>query len=79
MKKGEIACHNVFHSYLSLLHQNVALCGNGLNYFIVFRKESLHHIVSPTTQQIHLNQILWEKGDNVSSQHFLLLAHDFQW
>ena len=22
--------HNVFHSYITLVHQNVALCGNGL-------------------------------------------------
>ena len=35
--KGEIACykqfplsHNVFHSYISLVHQNAILCGNGL-------------------------------------------------
>ena len=35
--KGESACqkqfllfHNVFHSYISLVRQNVALCGNGL-------------------------------------------------
>ena len=37
MRKGEIAynkqfllSHNVFHSYISLVHQNVALCGNWL-------------------------------------------------
>ena len=23
--------HNIFHSYISLVHQNAALCGNGLN------------------------------------------------
>ena len=23
--------HNVFHSYISLVRQNAALCGNGLN------------------------------------------------
>ena len=38
VRKGEIACykqfsfsHNVFHSYISLMRQNAALCGNGLN------------------------------------------------
>ena len=38
VRKGEIACssnfsfsHNVFHSYISLVRQNAALCGNGLN------------------------------------------------
>ena len=38
MRKGEIACykqfsssHNVFHSYISLVRQNAALCGNWLN------------------------------------------------
>ena len=38
VRKGEIACdkqflfsHNVFHSYISLVCQNAALCGNGLN------------------------------------------------
>ena len=37
VRKGEISCynfsffHNVFHSYISLVSQNAALCGNGLN------------------------------------------------
>ena len=26
--------HNVFYSYISLVYQNVALCGNGLNQLI---------------------------------------------
>ena len=37
VRKAEIACykqfsfsHNVFHSYISLVHQNAAFCGNGL-------------------------------------------------
>ena len=37
VRKGRIAfykqfsfSHNVFHSYISLMHQNAALCGNGL-------------------------------------------------
>ena len=37
VRKGEIAFtrnlsffHNVFHSYISLVRQNAALCGNGL-------------------------------------------------
>ena len=37
VRKGEIACykqfllsHNVFHSYISSVHQNALLCGNGL-------------------------------------------------
>ena len=25
--------HNVFHSYVSLVCQNAALCGNGLNFY----------------------------------------------
>ena len=25
-------CHNVFHSYISLVRQNAVLCGNGLTY-----------------------------------------------
>ena len=25
--------HNVFHSYISLVHQNAVLCGNGLRAF----------------------------------------------
>ena len=36
VRKGEIACykqfllyHNVFHSYISLVRENAALCGNG--------------------------------------------------
>ena len=31
--------HNVFHSYISLVHQNVALCGNGLNLKSLGEKE----------------------------------------
>ena len=30
VRKGEIACHNVFHSYICLTCQNAAMCGNGL-------------------------------------------------
>ena len=30
VRKGEIACYNVFHSFKSLVRQNEALCGNGL-------------------------------------------------
>ena len=26
--------HNIFHSYISLVRQNVALCGNGLNMYL---------------------------------------------
>ena len=29
--------HNVFHSYLSLVHQNVALCSNGLSKGILLQ------------------------------------------
>ena len=37
VRKGEIASnfsfsHNVFYGYISLVRQNVALCGNGLIY-----------------------------------------------
>ena len=45
VRKGEIACykqllvtsnfsfsHNVFHSYISLMRQNAALCRNGLSH-----------------------------------------------
>ena len=28
MRKGEIACHNVFYTYLVIVRQNTALCGN---------------------------------------------------
>ena len=46
VKKGEIACyklvtskfsfsHNVFHNYMSLVHQNAAFCGNGLSSSII--------------------------------------------
>ena len=37
VKKGQIACYkqfpysqNVFHSYISLVRQNLVLCGNGI-------------------------------------------------
>ena len=39
VRKGEIAVtsdysfsHHVFHSYISLVHQNAALCGNWLTH-----------------------------------------------
>ena len=41
LREGEIAC---FHSYISLVRQNAALCGNGLTlsqttYFRLFQTE----------------------------------------
>ena len=33
VRKGEIARHNVFHSYISLVRQNAALCGDGLTLY----------------------------------------------
>ena len=32
---------NVFHSYIFIVHQNVALCGNGLNEFVKTIKMTL--------------------------------------
>ena len=32
VRKAENACYNVFHSYISLVHQNASLCGNVLNH-----------------------------------------------
>ena len=31
VRKVELACHNVVHSYISLVNQNAASCDNGLN------------------------------------------------
>ena len=43
VRKEEIACYKqfllfskVFHSYISLVRQNAALCGNGFNFFTSF-------------------------------------------
>ena len=43
-RKGEIACykhfllsHNIFHSYISLVYQNAALCGKGLTHYHTIR------------------------------------------
>ena len=43
VKRGEIASykqflisHNVFHNYVSLVHQNAAFCGNWLTAFLSF-------------------------------------------
>ena len=38
MRKGEIACHNVFrqlYTPVSLMRQDAALCGNGLNQLCI--------------------------------------------
>ena len=55
--KGEILVtsnfsfsHNVFHSYISLVREIVALCGNGLNsksiiHLILYRKPQRSHVV----------------------------------
>ena len=48
MRKGEIACykqfspfsHNVFHSNISLVHQNAALCGIGLTLYKAIQSNS---------------------------------------
>ena len=47
VRKGEtdgykqfLLSHNVLYSYISLAHQNVALCGNGLGQFQHFRSYS---------------------------------------
>ena len=53
VREGEIACykqflffsHNVFYSYMSLMRQNLALCGNGLN-------TTSHNGVSENTFQL---------------------------
>ena len=44
MRKGEIACYKqfllfsqCFNSYISLMHQNAALCGNGSNLLPHYR------------------------------------------
>ena len=44
VKKREIACykqflffHNVFHSYISLMLQNAALCGNAFTLYLTIR------------------------------------------
>ena len=58
--------HNVFHSYISLVHQNVALGGNGLNVNnkLKFGLGRVENIVG--------------KGENAGYQHFLLLLRCFQ-
>ena len=69
VRKGEIACssnfsfsHNVFHSSISLVCQNAALCGNGLmdttshttNYSIlaVSTDPNRNHVQSTNVAQI---------------------------
>ena len=53
VRKEEIACYNVFHSYLSLVCQNVAFCGNGLIPFHTKRTNlSIFHGLSKGLLQI---------------------------
>ena len=49
VRKGEIACnkqffpfsHNVFQSCISLVRQNAAFCGNGLNFGVVWERNEV--------------------------------------
>ena len=68
VRKGEIAHHNVFHSYISLVRQNAALCGNGL---------TLYHTIPTFNTLISLLKILLGKGENAGNQHFLLFSQCF--
>ena len=54
--------HNVFHSYISLVHQNSVLCGNGLNVHVI-------HIFpgSVRKRKLSFRNIRW-----LSSSQFLL-------
>ena len=52
VRKGEIACytesHNIFHSYIYLVHQNEALCGKELTVYHTIptlMKKALENIV----------------------------------
>ena len=36
VRKGEIACNKVFHSYICIVRQNVVLSGDGLSNTSIF-------------------------------------------
>ena len=38
--------HNVFHNYISLVHQNAALCGNGLRFLFTKRSRYISFVKS---------------------------------
>ena len=77
MRNGKIACytcnfsfsHNVFHSYISLVCQNAALCGNWLSLYDTIptfndpEKGSCENMVG--------------KRENASNQHFSLFPQCF--
>ena len=62
MRKGEIACykqfsfsHNIFHSYISLIHQNAALCGHGLiSLFGQFLSHEIHYDIC--SDDVHVEE-----------------------
>ena len=75
-EKGEIACnkqflhsHNVFHSYISLLCQNAALCGNELNNIEVLnpspKKPWFLHVCGTSRLKT-----LWEKEKLLATSNF---------
>ena len=69
--KGEIACHNVFHSYISLECQNVALRGNGLNSLENMKSQDIEKIYLPG--QMGLSNHLTHQWQHTGALHMATL------
>ena len=62
--------HNVFHNYISLLRQNVALCGNGLRenlvlfqiFYLIFYFILLYRAGWSISKKIKSNLSIWSLG-----------------
>ena len=62
--------HSVFKRLVSLGHQNVLLCGNGL---------TLYHTILTFNDHVEKKafKIIVGRGENADNQHFLLFPHVF--
>ena len=72
--------HNDFHSYISLVHQNTVLCGNGLtpNSKILYQSkleafaDDKLEVAKMMTTVFDGAESIMGKGENAGCLHFLL-------
>ena len=79
-------CHNILHSYIALVHQNVVLCGNGLTLYQnvglnqiesikILQMTTQFQLLTPVGKRPFENNV--GKGENAGNQPFLLSHNVF--
>ena len=90
MRKEEIACYkhysfsyNVFHSYISLAHQNAVLCGSGLTdrYHSFYKrlKSSFQPLLNKILALSTLKATKKKKINEVQIEKFFFAFHGYQY